>query len=92
MKYFVLTLFLILCAPCATVAGPPSHGAVLLARANGGEHRPAPGTVVITGRDGKVTGVEKRHGERRREDEGERGRERDRNHVAPAPAPGNRPD
>ena len=90
MKYFVLSLFLILCVPCATVAGPPPHGAVLLARANGGEHRPAPGTVVITGRDGKVTGVEKRQRERRSEEEGARGRERDKNRAAPAPAPGNR--
>ena len=95
MKYLALILFLILCTPCAPLAdawaGPLPPGAVLLARGNGEGQRPPSGTVVITGRDGKVTGVEKRPGEGRREENGERNQGQGRNQSGSGNAPGNRP-
>ncbi len=53
VRYLVLALFLILSVP-----------SVILARGNVNSQRPASGTVVITGKDGKVTGVEQQPGSR----------------------------
>lgn len=91
MKYLALALFLILCTPSAPVAGPFPDGAVLLARGNGDGHRSGPGTVVITGRDGKVTGVEKRPGEKNRDQNRDQDRDQDRDQAGPGHSPGKRP-
>lgn len=80
MRYLALVVFLVLCTPSAIPAGPLPDGAVLLARRNDDRQRPARGTVVIKGRDGKVTGVERPPKERRGDRNGEReqGREQER--------------
>ncbi|MEF2231289.1 MAG: hypothetical protein V3571_10210, partial [Pseudodesulfovibrio sp.] len=79
MKSAVLVLALLLSAPSALAAGPVFGHGPLLAGAGPGTgaedgRRSRPGTVVITGRDGKVTGVEQRPGNGQDREERERER------------------
>ena len=84
MKFLALILILTLNAPAALAAGPVFGHGPLLARAEDGGRR-QPGTVVITGREGKVTGVERRGGEHGNQERGQ-DREPERGH-----GPGNPP-
>lgn len=94
MKYLVLALLLMFCVPSAPLAGPLPEGAVLLARMDGNGRRSAPGTVVITGKDGKVTGVKQSPGDRDRDRNRDKNRDRDhkRDGSGRGASPGGRAD
>jgi len=87
MKSLILTLALLLALPAVGAAGPAWPG---LYAASDNRGRSPSGTVVITGRDGRVTGVERNpdgrggNGERERNQE----RERDRNRESSPGGPG----
>lgn len=70
MRYLVLALFLMLSVP-----------SVLLAKGNGNSQRSASGTVVITGKDGKVTGVEQQPGVRSQDRNQNQNQNRNRNRT-----------
>ena len=89
MKFLSLILILSLSAPAAFAAGPVFGHGPLMARAEDGGRR-QPGTVVITGRDGKVTGVEHRPGDGHGQKEREQDREQERGHGPGSPPKGPR--
>jgi len=86
MKSLIFTLVLLLALPAVGVAGPGGRG--LYAAADDRGRRPSSDTVVITGRDGRVTGVERNPEDRRGNSERERNQERERERERGPGGPG----
>lgn len=74
MKIIALFIFLVLLAPSASFADQPGSEPVLVATAGqDAKDAPAPSTVVIKGKGGKVTGVEKKPDQDKDKDEKKKG-------------------